>query len=62
MIMNNDEDFASDVGKLWELYDEGEINKKDFNTQIKIRILNYLNDEGLTRADPIEYLKEWQLR
>ena len=60
--MNNDEDFASDVGKLWEEYDEGEITKIDFNTQIKIRILIYLNDEGLTRAVPSKYLKEWRLR
>ncbi len=52
MIMNNDEDFASDVGKLWEEYDEGEITKIDFNTQIKIRILNYLNnDEDFTSDD-----------
>ena len=45
MNMNNEEDFAFDIGKLWEKYDEGEITKEEFNKQIKISIKRFQQGE-----------------
>ena len=45
MNMNNEEDFAFDIGKLWEKYDEGEITKEEFNKQIKRSIKRFQQGE-----------------
>lgn len=46
MIMNIEEDFASEVGRLWGQWDEGEITRKQFNSSLRKLISEFLENDN----------------